>query len=351
MNLETAAFLEASKTTPVIDVRSPAEYEKGHIPGALNIPLFNNEERAEVGMIYKRSGRQAAIFKGLDIIGPDMSRLLKKALSVARDGHLLVHCWRGGMRSESMAWLFRQGGIRTDILTGGYKAYRRYIRTYSGLRQPLIVLGGMTGSGKTEILQYIHNTNEQFIDLEALANHKGSAFGDIGQAPQPTNEQFENDLAAQWLKLDEHRPLWLEDESRSIGTVTIPDPVFQKIIQASVIFIELPLEERINRIVNEYAGFSKLILEEAIHRISKRLGGKNVKDALTFLYNDNFEKAVEIILRYYDKAYLNSLHQRKDIQVYRLKLEKDDPEINAREVWDFYYNKIDRKVTNRAHTF
>jgi tRNA 2-selenouridine synthase len=349
MTMEPDEFLKTSILMPVVDVRSPAEYEKGHIPGALNIPLFNNEERAEVGTIYKKSGRQAAIFKGLDIVGPNMSRLLKKALSVARDGHLLMHCWRGGMRSESMAWLFRQGGIETHILAGGYRAYRRYIREYSGFHQSVVVLGGMTGSGKTEILQHIQNNNEQVIDLEAIANHKGSAFGDIGQAPQPSSEQFENDLAAEWLKLDAHRQLWLEDESRSIGTVTIPDPVFLKIIHAPVIFIELPLEKRISRIVNEYAGFSKLLLEKAIHRISKRLGGKNVKDALTFLYNDNFEMAVEIILRYYDKAYLNSLHQRKDIQVFRLKLPKDDPEKNAKEVLDFYYNQIAGKVTNKTH--
>jgi tRNA 2-selenouridine synthase len=351
MNLEPAAFLKASGITPVIDVRSPAEYDKGHMPGALNIPLFNNEERAAVGTIYKKSGRQAAIFKGLDIVGPNMSRLLKKALSVARDGHLLVHCWRGGMRSDSMAWLFRQGGLQADTLIGGYRAYRRYIRNYFGLRQPVVVLGGMTGSGKTEILQHIQDNNEQVIDLEAIAHHKGSAFGDIGQAPQPTNEQFENDLAVEWLRLDSSRPLWLEDESRSIGTVSLPEPVYFKITQAPVIFIELPLEERVKRIVKEYAGFPKHLLEDAIHRIRRRLGGQNAKEAIKSLANNNFENAIEIMLHYYDKTYMNSLHQRKDIQIFKLKLNKDDAEKNAKEVLDFYYNQIACKVTNKIHIF
>jgi len=343
MKLEPAEFLEASETTPVIDVRSPAEYEKGHIPGAINIPLFINEERAEVGTLYKKSGRQAAIFRGLDITGHKMSELLKIAMSTAHDGRLLVHCWRGGMRSESMAWLFRQGGLQTDTLTGGYRAYRRYIRGYFGQSQPVVILGGMTGSGKTEILRHICNNNEQVIDLEGIAHHKGSAFGDIGQLPQPTNEQFENDLAAEWFKLDSKRPLWLEDESRSIGSVSNPDPVYLKICQAPVIFIKLPVEERIKRLVKEYSRFSKPLLEDAIHRIKKRLGGNNEKEALDSFAGGNYERVAEIVLQYYDKAYMNGLQKRNGNQVFTLKLAKDDPERNAEEILKYYYEYVIKK--------
>lgn len=346
MKLEAAEFLEASKQTPIIDVRSPAEFEKGHIPGAVNIPLFNNEERAEVGTIYKKSGRQAAVFRGLEIEGPKMTDQMKKALATARQGRVLLHCWRGGMRSESMAWLFKQGGLQTGILSGGYKAYRQYIRRYFSRDLPLVVLGGMTGSGKTGILHHLHECGEQVIDLEGIAHHKGSAFGDTGQLPQPTNEQFENNLAAEWLKMKPHRLLWLEDESRSIGNVILPAPVFSRISRAPVIFIELSRGERIKRLVKEYARFPKDILEDAIHRIRKRLGGKNEQEALNCLAGGDFERVAEIVLRYYDKAYMEGLQRRPRENVFPLKLEKDVPRDNAQGVLNFYKECVHKKRKN-----
>jgi len=216
-------FLALAKETPVIDVRSPSEFVAGHIPGALNIPLFDDAERAAVGTLYKNEGRIPAILEGLRLSGPAMEGKLRAALSVAREGKLLVHCWRGGMRSEAMAWLFAQGGIATEILEGGYKSYRNYILENLGSRRKMIVLGGMTGSSKTHILRYLKRLGEQVIDLEGLANHKGSAFGSLGQLPQPTTEHFANLLFHEWKELDDRRPLWVEDESRNIGSVFMPE--------------------------------------------------------------------------------------------------------------------------------
>jgi tRNA 2-selenouridine synthase len=191
---DIAEFLKLAEEIPVTDVRSPKEYEEGHIPGAINIPLFDDEERARVGTKYKKEGRIAAIMEGLDLSGPRMTEKLRKALQTAKNGKLLVHCWRGGMRSEAMAWLFSLSGIQTTVLEGGYKSYRHLVLDTLAAEREMIILGGMTGSSKTHILRHLKQQGRQVVDLESLANHKGSAFGALGQLPQPSTEQFANDL-------------------------------------------------------------------------------------------------------------------------------------------------------------
>ena len=198
-NLNVPDFLSLSSTIPVIDVRSPSEYKAGHIPGAYNIPLFDDKEREIVGTLYKKEGRSKATLKGLQLTGPSMHSKLETALKLAKDNKLLVHCWRGGMRSEAMAWLFSLGDIDTQILDGGYKSYRHFIIDRLSEKRKYIVLGGLTGSGKTEILNYMKNTGHQVVDLEGIACHKGSAFGSLGQSDQPSSEHFAN-LLYQELK-------------------------------------------------------------------------------------------------------------------------------------------------------
>jgi tRNA 2-selenouridine synthase len=196
-------FLGMASQYPVIDVRSPGEFNSGHIPGAFNIPLFDDSERASVGIKYKNEGRVPAILHGLDLTGPKMTLKLGEAITIAEGGKLLVHCWRGGMRSEAMAWLFSLGGIETEILDGGYKNYRTHLLESLGAKRNYIILGGLTGSGKTEILRTMGLSGSQVIDLEGIACHKGSAFGSLGQPPQPTSEHFANMLYA--------RPVLLQD--------------------------------------------------------------------------------------------------------------------------------------------
>src|SRR5512145_3233013 len=172
-------FLELAGTIPVVDVRSPSEFKHGHIPGAINIPLFDDKEREIVGTEYSKEGRARAILTGLQLSGPSMHTRLDQALKIAKNRKLLVHCWRGGMRSEAMAWLFSLGNIDTEVLEGGYKAYRRFVLETLSSPRKLIILGGLTGSGKTDILKYLSEAGRQVIDLERLANHKGSAFGSL----------------------------------------------------------------------------------------------------------------------------------------------------------------------------
>ena len=339
-DLNIQQFLTLSEHIPIIDVRSPAEFEKGHIPGAFNLPLFNDEERAIVGTLYKLKGRNEAVLAGLDFVGAKMSTLVKEAKKIAVNNELLIHCWRGGMRSGSFCWLLNTVGIRSATLIKGYKAYRNHVIQSFERPFQLIILGGETGSGKTEILKYLRDKKEQVIDLEGIAHHKGSSFGAIGQAPQPRPEQFENELAKQWNKLDLEKRVWLEDESKNIGRVFIPDMLWNKMKTAPIIRVNVPKSERIKRLVNEYGKFDKKILQEAIERIQKRLGGQWVKRSIEALEEGDMATVADITLVYYDKAYNYDHEQRKMEGVHFLEVEKDDPELNAEKVLAFADEKI-----------
>jgi tRNA 2-selenouridine synthase len=322
--LGSKEFLERSKSVPVIDVRAPKEFRQGHIPGAISLPLFDDDERALVGTAYTRTGRDEAIIRGFEIVGPKLPEMAGKAKEYAKEGELLVHCWRGGMRSEAMAWLFNFSGIKASVLEGGYRAYRHFIREALLQGPPLIILGGMTGSGKTEILQHLSSLGEQVLDLEALANHKGSAFGSLGQPDQPPTEQFENDLAAQWLAFDPQKPAWVEDESRNIGKVIIPEPLFFKMIAAPLIFMDIPFEIRVKRLSEEYGNFASGDLAELIRKIGRRMGGDQANKAIHALEQGNIIEAVSIVLYYYDNSYKYGLSKRAKNKLYPIEVESDD---------------------------
>jgi len=328
-------FLEKSDGIPVIDVRAPKEFLRGHIPDAINLPLFDDEERKEVGTLYKKSGKEASLLLSLDIVGPKLSYFVKTARKLSPDREILIHCWRGGMRSANMAWLFETADFKVFVLNGGYKAYRKYIRQKIGEEANLIVVGGKTGCGKSEVLNYLAKAGEQVLDLENIAHHKGSAFGDLGQEKQPTNEQFENNLFQAWQKLDLNLPVWIEDESRGIGTVSIPEPLYNKIRQSPVIFLDVEKEIRIIRLVKEYALFDPALLEAAILRINKKLGGLNTKQAIEALFNKDFNTAASILLTYYDKAYLKGLSMREQKKVFKLELHKDNSALNMQLVVEY----------------
>ncbi len=334
--IDVEDFLVASENVAVVDVRTPAEFAQGHIPNAINIPLFSNEERKVVGTIYKQSGKQDAILRGLDIVGPKMSGFVKQARGIAINNEILMHCWRGGMRSGSMAWLFETAGIKVKLLKGGYKAYRRFIRAQFEKDIKVFVLGGKTGSGKTDILKEMAKSGHQVIDLEKTAHHKGSAYGAMGQGQQPTSEQFENNLGKEWIKLDFSKPLWLEDESKMIGSVSMPEPLYQKVRNNPVVFLEIPKPIREKRLVKEYATFDHELIRAATERIKKRLGGLNVKLALEALDKNDYQTVASILLIYYDKAYLKGLGVRDQAKVFSLEIEEDDPEFNAELILNYF---------------
>jgi tRNA 2-selenouridine synthase len=337
--IEIEEFLELAENIPVIDVRSPSEYQHAHIPGAYNLPLFNDSERARVGTLYKKTGRDEAILLGLEIAGKKLADLVQAARKIAPGKKILIHCWRGGMRSSSLAWLLNTAGFETKVLNGGYKSYRRYIKSQFSRKAKIVVLGGMTGSGKTEILQELAKMNQQVIDLEKLAHHKGSAFGALGQEEQYSTEQFENLLFNDWKKLDLNKISWIEDESQAIGQIRIPEEIYLQMRQSPLVFIKMPKGLRIERLNKEYGDFDKELLINSIERIKKRLGGQNVNLALEAIKSNDIKKAIDISLTYYDKAYLYGLSKRNIKSVFECEINQLNPEENARVVLDFL-NKI-----------
>lgn len=305
-------FINSASAYLLLDVRSPAEYEHAHIPGAKSLPLFDNEQRAIVGTTYKKQSREDAIKIALPFFGDKMLRMVETvekwcATFEKEQGFkpaVFVHCWRGGMRSAAVAWLLDLYGFKVIQLNGGYKAYRNWVIEKYAQPYHLKVLGGYTGSGKTETLQALATTGLAVVDLEGLAKHKGSAFGAIGQGIQPSQEMFENLLATSLLEQEKKgSTIWVEDESQRIGTVMIPAAFFAQIKNSTCYFMRIPFEERLSFIVQQYGGFAKEDLIEATHRIQKRLGGLETKNAVAYIVAEEISNAFSILLKYYDKWY------------------------------------------------
>jgi tRNA 2-selenouridine synthase len=236
------------------------------------------------------------------------------------------------MRSGSFAWLLETAGMKATILQKGYKAYRQEVLQTFNQPLQLLVLGGKTGSGKTDILRELEKQGEQVLDLEGLAHHKGSSFGALGQEPQPTTEQFENNLHQAWLKLDTKRRVWIEDESMSIGTVHLPSGLWSQMRSAPVVFVGVPKAWRIRRLVQEYGSFSVEQLIAAVNRIQKRLGGQHHRMALDALAQGDYALVADLTLSYYDKAYLHGLSQRTSSRIFEIALPADAPAESAEKL-------------------
>ncbi len=305
---EIRSLLEAG--TPLLDVRSEGEFAHARVPGSVSMPLFNNEERARVGTTYKQLGQQEAILLGLELVGPKMRWMVEQALAFAPDKKVLLYCWRGGMRSGSVGWLLSQAGFEVFLIKGGYKGWRRHALNLLAKPWKLIVLGGSTGSGKTHVLNALPQFGEQAVDLEALACHRGSAFGAIGMPAQPSVEMFENQLAYALEGLDPERRIWLEDESRMIGRVVINDPFWSTIQAAPTVVLEVDLERRVQNLVDDYAQLPNELLAESINRISRKLGPQHAKKALDELAEGKYADVARALLGYYDKGYGYGLGQK-----------------------------------------
>ena len=308
-SLSIEEFLNASGV--VLDVRSPGEYTQGHIPDAVSFPLFSDDERAQVGTCYKQEGRDQAVELGFEIVGPKTVNLLREAKQLTHDKQVRLHCWRGGMRSRAVAWMLEMGGLQVSMMEGGYKAFRHWVRTTLGTPKPIQLLGGMTGSAKTEILRALAVQGAQVLDLEGLANHRGSSYGALGMPPQPTTEHFENLLAMAWKRLNSQSPIWIEAESRNIGSCRIPAELFDQMKQALALEITRSIEERLTLLVEIYGEANPDDLITATERIRKRLGGQRTEEAIALIQKSNLKDAVAILLTYYDRAYQHDLERRR----------------------------------------
>ena len=330
--IDTERFLKLSRTLTAIDVRSPVEYEEDHIPGSLNVPLFSNEERAEIGTAYTRQGSDHAIALGEGYAAPRIPWYLEQASRHAVNGEILVLCARGGMRSERFSELLKEHGFHPYRLKGGYKAYRTYVRASFYKKLPLIVLGGRTGSGKTDILKELKKMNEQVLDLEGLAGHRGSAFGSVGLGPQPTTRYFENCLFDEICRLDGSRPVWVEDESVNIGRVVLPPGFYDQLESSEIVLIKMDREQRVERLCDDYGDAGHPPLMEALGRIRKRLGPENYQKARDALAENDLPAAISLVLDYYDKCYDYYQESRGRGIRCRIRIESRDMKTAARQI-------------------
>lgn len=342
--IDIETFLKLSKDFPVLDVRSPGEFAHAHMPSACSVPLFTDDQRKIIGTAYKKQSRKIAVEIGINYFSERMKSVQKETVKIVDEWRknysvdpskkidhstLLVHCWRGGMRSETVAWLLNLYGYNIYVLKGGYKAFRRWTLKQLEKEYHFNILGGYTGSGKTEVLKEMMKEGIPVIDLEGLANHRGSSFGSLGQNAQPSQEMFDNLLALELFKhqkvatssiapedlISTSSPIiWLEDESRHIGSVGFLPAFWEQMRNSPLYFIDVPFEERLNFIVGTYGEFDKEKLGTCILNIQKRLGGLETKNALQFLEDGNVKDCFGILIRYYDKLYGNGLIKREDSQ-------------------------------------
>ena len=314
---------------PFIDVRAPSEFILGAVPTSKNLPILSNNERIEVGKMYKENGNEAAIEKGYSLVNGKIKdkRISNWIKFVKRNPQAQMYCARGGQRSKiAQNWL-KEIGVDIDIVEGGFKALRNtcieVLDSASSDNKEWIIIAGKTGSGKTKMIKQISNS----IDLEGLANHRGSAFGGF-ETLQPTPINFENNLAYQYLNISSNK-VYIEDESKTIGRLVIPKKFFNKMNSSTLVLIQEPIENRIKNIYNEYVSKEIELTDEhkvlislrsKLQKISKRLGGTNykivdnlIKDAFQKNdYNIHYEWIKTLLESYYDKMYDYQINQKKD---------------------------------------
>ncbi len=330
--IDIEQFIDLASGNFIFDVRSPSEYTKAHIPGAISLPLFTDDQRKIIGTAYKRENRETAVNHGLRFFSQRMLEIPSEAEKVfvhhnitSEDKKIFIHCWRGGMRSGSVAWLFNLYGYQVFTLVGGYKSFRRWVLEKFDGKYKLNILGGYTGSGKTEMIEKLKENGKNVINLEKLASHRGSAFGSLGEPPQPSQEMFENCLAIELHNLitcvdatesqlnPYFKEIWIEDESRHVGKVGIPLNFWNLMRSSNLYFLEIPYEERLQYIVKNYGQYPKEDLINAVLRIQRRLGGLDTANAVDFIQKGNTTACFSILLSYYDRLYKNSLDKREKL--------------------------------------
>ncbi|SDH41409.1 tRNA 2-selenouridine synthase [Alteribacillus persepolensis] len=310
--------------TQFVDVRSPAEFDEYALPGAVNIPLFTNEERAEVGTIYKKEGKQKAIEKGLEMVGPKLSHFYHNMYSVYEchpEKELVVYCWRGGMRSKSFVSVMNMLGITCKQLPGGIRSIRKRIiddlEKERKRNRVYYVIAGGTGTAKTNLLHQLQLEGYPVIDLEGLANHRGSAFGQIGRK-QHSQKQFELCL---WLRLNELTDspyLIVEAESKRIGTIILPRFIQNGIQTGKRVRLHMPMQERINTLIATYQPHCyRYEIKESLKKIERKLPVDVCEHIHHCLDTEDYEKAAELLLvHYYDPRYEHAERKSKSAQVF-----------------------------------
>jgi tRNA 2-selenouridine synthase len=331
ISLEQALSLR-DKGALMVDARSPSEYTEATVPGAINVPFLDDAERSEVGTLYKQAGKQQARRRGVEIVAPKIPVLIDQVAARQAMTSLpaVVFCWRGGMRSLALARFLDLAGIPARQLSGGHKAFRRLVLNFFEQANwgRLLVLRGLTGVGKTYYLRRLAERSYPVIDLEGLANHRGSAFGSLGLPPQPSQKMFE---ALLWDKLRKIHPdsyVLAEGESRHIGRVALPLTVYRALQTETSIWLKTSLETRTRNILADYPAIDQLKEEFAppILALKDKLGKETVSHYLQLLETGNWQDLVhELMVNYYDPLYRHTLPERRievDLEPEEMALEK-----------------------------
>ncbi|AFQ44671.1 tRNA 2-selenouridine(34) synthase MnmH [Desulfosporosinus meridiei] len=333
----------------LIDVRSEGEYAEATIPGAFNIPLFNNEERAEIGTTYTQTSPSLARELGLNIVSPKLPNLVNQVGELAKKGPLVLFCWRGGMRSKSIATVVDLMGIPIYRLQGGYKAYRNQVVEYFQKKLPfqVVVLRGNTGAGKTELLKRLRADGYPAIDLEKLANNRGSVFGAMGLGEPPSQKKFEGLLYEELASLRDFSYIIVECESKRIGRVSLPASFYTEMQEGIQILQYDNLENRVQRLILEYTSVPNAIQEIriALERLIKTLGHIKVNELKTLLDTNCLDKFTELLLvDYYDKLYAYP-NEPNSNYAYYIDYEKSERAIRELECY------LDEKVAQQGGKF
>jgi tRNA 2-selenouridine synthase len=318
----------------LVDLRSPSEFALGAMPHAINLPLFDDAERAEVGTLYKQVGKTEAVQRGLELVAQKIPRFLEELHQLSGENRrIIVHCWRGGMRSGSVAKMLRYTGIDAITLQGGYKEYRKQSLQLidSFADHAKLVLIGRTGSGKTHLLRKLRDRHLPVIDLEWLAMHRGSAFGDIQMpAAQPTQQNFENQLAADYYPL-RHRKLIAVEIEQNIGQIHMPAKLRTNVYASPMVLVERSVDSRVERLVEDYAPLwndaSRRAFIDRLEMLRHILSTEVYQEITSAINSGQLQVAARLMLEHrYDKVYDKGITRRTPQIVARFDLDKNEEE-------------------------
>jgi tRNA 2-selenouridine synthase len=302
----------------IADVRTPLEFAEDHIPGAINIPLLSNEERIEIGILHKQQGPYVARVRGLELTAHKFPAITHEVAEAAEGKDILAYCWRGGLRSKTVATILELAGFKAFQLHGGYKAFRNHVSSYFEdftPKGPLVVLHGMTGIGKTTLLSILNRDGESVIDLEGVACHRGSAFGSLGISQEHiTQKHFETLLWNAFRNLPDKNPVFIEGESRRIGKLYLPGNLYEVMQASCKVWCTASIETRVKRLTEEYGKEEyRQELSDSLLKIKKKLGGEKFAEINSYLNEWNMEMFMqELIVSYYDKLYYKVREWKED---------------------------------------
>jgi len=325
--VEITSEIDPANYSEIIDVRSPSEFLEDHIPGAINLPVLNDKERAMIGTIYKQENPFQAKKLGAALISANISRAIKSNLIHRdKDYQPLIYCWRGGQRSMSMATILSRIGWKTTVIEGGYKTYRASVRKTieeQCSQLDLMVISGLTGTGKTEIIKQLQSAGEQVIDLEGLANHRGSLLGEEPDRPQPSQKYFESLLAQNISGFSSKKVTWVESESNKIGNIHCPEALWLKMKTAKMIEVTVDINVRVKFLLAQYPHMtaSPELLKEKINLLHHLYGKKQIREWCAMIDESDWEDFVQSLLeKHYDPSYRRAINnkQRTEVAQYEL---------------------------------